>query len=187
VVAAEVVVKQRAHGSIRIQSMFRRQRPHEATKSDSPPNPYEGLRSLALNAVQNGLPPPSDDHPDVSGVVIDIPAQGGFVTVVGMTDNGTSMYTSVGGGTIGAGEREPVASATQALLSAVQSHFLSFASGGDPRLPPSGFVRFHVLSPSGPRHGDVPEDSYWGRTPHELMPVIAASQALVSAIRTSTS
>jgi hypothetical protein len=142
---------------------------------------------MALNAVGNGLPLPSADHPDVSGVIVDIPARGGFVTLVGMTDNATSMYTSTGGGTIGVGERESVAFATQALLSAVQSQLSAFVSGDDLGFPPPGSVRFHVLSPSGPKYGDVPEDSYWDRTPHELIPVIAACQAVVRAIRASTS
>jgi hypothetical protein len=120
-------------------------------------------------------------------LVIDIPAQGGFVTVVAMTDNSTSIYNSAGGGTLGAGGHENVAAATQALLSSVQTNLASFASGDDLGFPPSGCVRFHVLSPSGPRHGDVAEDCYWGRAPHELMPVIAASQDVVSAIRSSSS
>jgi hypothetical protein len=167
--------------------MFGRKQPRDEVAPEPPANPYDGLRDLALNAVGNGLPPPSAEHPDVSGLLVDIPAQGGFVTLVGMTDNATSMYTSVGGGTIGAGERRSVAAATQALLAAVQSNLASFAAGDDRGLPAAGFVRFHVLSPSGARHLDVPEDCYWGRAPHELMPVIAASQAVVSAIRTSSS
>jgi hypothetical protein len=83
--------------------------------------PYEGLRSTALSAVANGLQSPTDDHPDVSGLVVDIPVQEGFAAVVALTDNTTSMYTSVGGGTIGAGEHQNVASATQALLSSAQA------------------------------------------------------------------
>jgi len=79
-------------------------------------NPYESLRDLALHAVENGLPPPGDDHPDVSGVVVDIPSGAAFATVVALTDNTTSMYTSTGGGTIGAGEHADVAAATHQLL-----------------------------------------------------------------------
>jgi hypothetical protein len=57
-----------------------------------------------LIPVANDLAPPSAAHPDISGVVVDVPAQGGFATVVGLTDDTTSMYTSTGGGTIGAGK-----------------------------------------------------------------------------------
>ena len=154
--------------------------------SDQPPadtNPYEGLRDLALRAVDNGLPAPSSDHPDVSGVVVDIPSQGAFATVVGMTDNTTSMYTSTGGGTLGAGEHAAVAAACHQLLATIQAHVDAFGDEDDGSLPSSGSVRFHVLTPTGTRRTDVPEDSFWGRAPHPLMPVIGATQELISAMR----
>jgi hypothetical protein len=141
---------------------------------------------MALSAVTNGLQSPSSDHPDVSGLVVDIPAQRGFVTVVALTDNTTSMYTSVGGGTLGAGEHENVAMATQALLAAAQAQLGTFTRSDDAGLPSPGQVRFHLLSPSGGRFEDVPEDSFWGRVPHDLMPVIAATQSVISAISSSS-
>jgi hypothetical protein len=163
--------------------MFRRKQPknggHEATR------PYDGLRAMALGAVANGLQSPGEDHPDVSGLVVDIPAQGGFATVVAFNDDTTSMYMSTGGGTIGAGGHQNVASATQVLLSAAQAQLGAFTRSDDSNLPPPGQVRFHLLSPSGSRDEDVPEESFWGRS-HELTPVIAATQDVISAIRSST-
>ena len=50
-------------------------------------------------------------------------------------------------------------------------------------LPPRGVVRFHVLTPAGRRTADVPEDAFWGRAEHPLMPMIAATQQVISAIR----
>jgi hypothetical protein len=146
-------------------------------------NAYDGLRNMALAAWDKGLPQPPSEHPDVAGLVVDIPAQGGFATVVGLTDNTTSMYTSVGGGTIGAGEHAAVASATHRALAVVQEHLASFRHADDKQLPPTGVVRFHVLTISGARRADVPEDSFWERAPHDLMPVIAATQDLIAAIR----
>jgi hypothetical protein len=163
--------------------VFGRGKRKTKTGSDPTADVYVALRGNALASVTNGLALPSEDHPDVSGVVVDIPAEGGFATVVALTDNTTSMYTSTGGGTIGAGEHEKVASATERLLSVAQAHRASFSRHGDLDLPPPGFVRFHILSPSGSRGEDVPEDSYWGRAPHELMPVIAATQDVVTAMR----
>src|SRR5258708_6790162 len=128
---------------------------------------------MALGAVENGLALPSSEHADVSGMVIDIPSGGGFATVVALTDNTPSMYTSVGGGTIGAGEHQAVAEAVHRLLSVVQAQLGSFRRQDDGSLPPSGSVRFHVLSPSARRVEDVSEDSFWGRAPSDLMPVIA--------------
>jgi hypothetical protein len=145
---------------------------------------YRDLRSMALEALERGaLAPPFPDHPDVAGVVVDIPATGGSATVVALADNTTSLYTSTGGGTIGAGEHATVASATQALLIAVQRQLDGFTAVDDPALPPAGTVRFHVLTTSGRRTEDVPEDCFWGRAAHPLMPVIAATQHVISAIR----
>ncbi len=117
---------------------------------------------------------------------MDIPAQGGFATVVALTDDTTSMYTSVGGGTIGAGEHPEVAELTHRLLRVVQAHLGLFGGGEDRSLPPLGSVRLHLLTPSGGRLADLPEDSFWGRAPHELMPVIASIQDLITAIRELT-
>jgi hypothetical protein len=99
-----------------------------------------------------------------------------------MADNTTSLYTSTGSGTMGAGEDPNVATATHRLMTAVQAQLGSFKTGDDGELPPPGNVRFHVLTPLGPRCEDVPEDSFWGRAPHQLMPVIASTQELVTAI-----
>ena len=74
---------------------------------------------------------PAAEHRDVSGVVVDIPTEGGFATVVGLTDNTTSLYTSTGGGTIGAGEHREVAAGTHRLLSAVQAQLESFKRQDD--------------------------------------------------------
>jgi ribosomal protein S12 methylthiotransferase accessory factor YcaO len=164
--------------------MFRRKQPREGGHDGA--KPYDGLRAMALGAVAKGLQLPGEDHPDVSGLVVDIPAQGGFATVVALTDDTTSMYMSTGGGTIGAGGHQNVASATQALLSAAQAQLGAFTRPGDSDLPPPSQVRFHLLSTSGSRYEDVPEDSFWGRSSHEVMHVIAATQDVISAIRSST-
>jgi hypothetical protein len=162
--------------------VFRRKRADDGDPESR--NPYEDMRAMALSAVVTGLAPPGTGHPDVSGVVVDVPAQGGFATFVALNDNTTSMYTSTGGGTIGAGEHQHVAAATQALLAAAQAHIEAFSPPDDARLPAGGMVRFHALGPSGGRYVDVPEDSFWGRSPHALMPVIAATQDVISAIQT---
>jgi hypothetical protein len=138
---------------------------------------------MALDSVDNGLAAPAPEHPDVSGVIVDIPAQGGFATLVALTDNTTSMYTSVGGGTIGAGGHATVVEATHRLLSEVQGRLGLFKRKDDGSLPALGNVRLHLLTPSGRRAEDVSEDSFWGRAPSELMPVIAAVQDLMTAIR----
>jgi hypothetical protein len=145
--------------------------------------PYSELRALALGAVASGLPAPSAEHPRVAGVVIDVPSGGSYATIVALTDDTTSMYTSVGGGTIGAGQHASVASATHALLAAVDAHLDQFAGPVDSSLPPAGTVRFHVLGVSGGHTKDVSEDAFWGRANDPLMPVIMAAQRVITAMR----
>ena len=164
--------------------MFRRKKRRD--NQDDAANPYDGLRAMALNSVSSGLALPSSDHPDVSGVVVDVPAQGGFATFVALTDNTTSLYTSTGGGTIGAGEHRPVAEANHRLLTVVEAHLGSFTRKDDGLFPATGSVRLHVLTPSGNRDHDVSEDSFWGRAPSPLMPVIAAVQELITAISSAS-
>lgn len=164
--------------------MFKRRKRSEGPKpSPSLEETYRGIRTMALEAGARGLAAPSPDHPDVSGVVVDIPAEGGFATVVALSDNTTSMYTSTGGGTIGAGEHAEVASATQRLLVEVQRNLGLFSAQDDHELPPLGFVRFHVLNPSTGMQADLPEGAFWGKEGHELMPVITLVQDVISAIR----
>jgi hypothetical protein len=144
---------------------------------------YEGLRGHALDAVASGLPDPDPAHPSVSGVVVDIPAQGGYVTLVAMTDSATSLYTSVGGGTIGAGSHPAVATATRRLLSTIQLYLERFVPEASTSPPPPGTVRLFVLTPGGRRVADIPEDAFWGRIQHALTPVIEAAQGTITAVR----
>jgi hypothetical protein len=164
--------------------VFRRRGRDDQPGNPSPQNIYNDLRAMALRAADSGaLPSASAEHPDVSGVVVDIPASGGTATIVALTDNTTSLYTSTGGGTIGAGEHTNVAAATHGLLTSAQQHLDAFTSTDDGALPGSGSVRLHVLSSAGPRMVDVPEDAFWGRVDHPLMPVIAAVQGVMSSMQ----
>ena len=110
----------------------------------SPQEIYNGLRSTMLGAASSGQIPRHDDHPDVYGLVIDMPGQGGYATVVALGDNTTSMYTSTGGGIVGAGERPAVAASTQRLLTVLTRRKRLHACGGRtafphrPRLPKEG-------------------------------------------------
>src|SRR5665213_4024849 len=140
----------------------------------SPEEMYRDLRSMALEAAVSGVIPVHRDHPEVFGLVADIPAQGGYATIVALGDNSTSMYTSTGGGTIGAGERPAVAASTQQLLAVVQAHLDAFASADDGTLPEQGWVRLHVLTDQMPRRADVSEDAFWGKASSHLSPGIAA-------------
>ena len=139
---------------------------------------YNGLRDMALHATDvrtNGEP--------IAGVVVDIPREGAFVSISSLSDGTTSLYTSTGGGMIGAGSYSPVAQATKNLLSTAASLAVSFGDVDNGDWPPAGSVRFHLVSSHGNRYVDVPEDSFWSRKKHDLMPMIQAAQAVLTGIR----
>src|SRR4051812_19903215 len=128
------------------------------------PEMYRRLRAMALEAVALGLPAPPPQHAGVSGVGVDIPAGGGaFATLVAMADGTTSLYSSTGGGTIGAGAHQAVADATHALLALVDRRLDEFGEDDDSEQPIGARVRFFVLTPDGRRVADVPDDAFWGR------------------------
>ena len=143
---------------------------------------YLGLRNLALKAVDAGTVFATAEHPRVGGVVVDIPSTAGIATVVALGDDTTSLYTSTGGGTIGAGAHAHVAAATHRLLTAIDAQLEEFAGGRNDHVPNNNFVRFHVLGTAGPAVADIPQDCFWGRARHVLMPVIAATQDVITAI-----
>lgn len=97
------------------------------------------------------------------GVVIDIPGDAAWVTIVALGDGSTSMYTSVGGGTIGAGEHEIVRRANQQLISVIEHEVLPHLDRDSGTHPAPGFVRYHVLGADGLTGIDVPEQVFWGR------------------------
>lgn len=138
---------------------------------------------MALSAVAAGLAPPAPQHPHVYGVVIDIPHDDEWATIVALGDSTTSMYTSVGGGTIGAGAHEVVRRANEQLLEVVEHEVLAHL-GPDPGThPPPGYVRFHVLGADSLDGIDVPEEAFWG-APGTGGNLVDAAQHLITAMRT---
>ena len=158
----------------------------EGAPAADPEEMYRSLRAMALGAVDQGLPAPPAEHPDVAGLVVDIPSEGGYATIVALTDDTTSLYTSTGGGTIGAGNHPQVAALTHVLLAIVQAHLAAFPDPPDDGLPSEGSVRFHVVRPDGGGGADVPVDCFWGQREHDLMPVIAAMQDILTALHQVT-
>jgi len=138
---------------------------------------------MVLEVASSGRIPLRDDHPDVYGLVVDMPGQGGHATLAALGDNTTSLYTSTGGGILGAGERPAVAASTQRLLKVTQDYLESFTGNEDGSLPGPGRVRLHVLTAGAPRVADIPDDAFWGESTHPLMPVIAAVQGVISSLR----
>lgn len=152
-------------------------------RSQSPDQVYVGLRTAALGVTEAVVGEAPPEHPDVLGTVIDIPSEGGMASVAAMADGATSMYTSTGGGTIGAGIHEAVATATHVLLTMLQRLIEMFPPDERVDLPPADMVQITLVTPTGRRRASVPAAAFWGNEPSTVVELIAAIQDVISAIR----
>ncbi|KQV74986.1 hypothetical protein ASC61_08235 [Aeromicrobium sp. Root344] len=142
-----------------------------------------GLRRLVLSTSPADLGLAVDADPDrVYGVLMEIGYDAAVVTIVSLIDGTTSMYISTGGGTIGAGEHEPVAVATRSFVAMAQV----FVGQSEPTttfdLPGAGRVRFQLLTVGGGRTAEAAEDDL-GRGRHPLSPLFHAGQDVITQIR----
>ena len=157
-------------------------------KRDTPPDDDDvegsaGLRRLVLSTSPEDLGLAVGADPDrVYGVLMETGYEAAVVTIVSLIDGTTSMYFSAGGGTIGAGEHEPVAEATRAFVAMAQV----FVGQTEPtqtfELPDLGRVRFQLLTVGGGRTAEADEnDLGYGR--HPLSPLFHAGQDVVTQMR----
>ncbi len=149
----------------------------------SPAEPYLGLRMSALEVTEATIGTAPPEHPDVLGAVIDIPSTGGMASVIALADGTTSMYTSTGGGTIGAGSHPSVAQATRVLLTALQGLIDLFPADERVDLPSAGLVQVTLVTSAGRRRANVPAAAFWGDEPSSVIELVAAVHGVISAIR----
>lgn len=120
---------------------------------------YEVLRTQALGLEPEPVPRATDhDLPNVFGVVMDIGYPEGTATLVALADGTTSLYTSTGGGTIGAGSHAQVATATHTLLRTAEATLDAFPPSQDSQLPPAEHTAITLLTYSGRRRSEAATD-----------------------------
>ena len=119
----------------------------------------------------------------VFGAVIDVPMARGSVALVALADGTSSMYTSTGGGIIGAGTHAQVKEANSSLLRTLVTMRHEFLSSAETELPPSTIVRFHLLTDSGRKIADISAELFWKPSSHPLLPAVSAAQNFISALR----
>lgn len=141
------------------------------------------LRRLVLSTSPADLGLTVDaDRERVYGVLMETGHDAAVVMIVSLIDGTTSLYVSTGGGTIGAGEQEPVAEATRAFVAMAQV----FVGQTEPTttfdLPDLGRVRFHLLTVGGGRTAEAGEDDL-GVGRHALSPLFHAGQDVITEIR----
>jgi hypothetical protein len=143
---------------------FGKQKQH--AQAQDPVAVYEGLRTMILTTdpAKVGLAATSE-LPNVWGVVVDWGMDPNVATVVALADGTASMYTSTGGGVIGAGGRPAVDAANRRLLGVAEAQLARFEPIDAPADPdPTTFVywiltwsglRTAAHSPAGPPKDDA--------------------------------
>jgi hypothetical protein len=147
---------------------------------------FAGLRAIPL-----GLDPLSIETPDhapwrgAAVAMMEIGLETGVASFVAIADGTVSMYSSAGGGVIGAGSHAVVREvATRFRTEANESRGLLQRTAEFP-LPLPGEVRFQARTADGDFTGVAPEEALRsGR--HPLSSLYAAGQDLITEIRLST-
>lgn len=161
--------------------MLRKAKP-TAKDSSGVANPYLGLRARALASVEEGMEPPGPAHPNVWGVVIDLPTKDrtGY-TIVALADGTTNLHGS-GGQTVTASHDDDARAAAEALLVTLEQDVLHQLAPDTGKMPRADQARFHVLGQDGLRGMDVPRDMVWGEKEGGGT-IVAATQDLMRCLR----
>jgi hypothetical protein len=148
-----------------------------------PADVYSGLRRqvLELQPADAGIVP-AHATGSVWGAMMETAYPSGVATLVCLADGTTSLYTSTGGGMIGAGGHASVVAANHAFREAISSHVGQLAPEPVANLPQPGNVILRALTFDGHLAATAPEnDLGYGR--HSLSPVFHAAHEVITELR----
>ena len=118
----------------------------------APSDVYLGLREQIFTIAPAGVGVGSEaGHQRVWAVVMEMGRPDGVATLVAIADGTTSLYTSTGGGIIGAGQHATVRDATARFIALVDSNRDALPTVDDHPLPEAGRVRFYARTFDGLR------------------------------------
>lgn len=144
---------------------------------------FKGLRTQILNLD------PAEIRIDgslagrrVRGALMDMGYPNGAATLVALGDGTTSLYLSSGGGIIGAGAHDQVATAAQRFLAAVDDHLDLLTADVDSGVPAAGRVIIRALTDQGWSGAEAPEDDL-GRGPHPLSAMFHTGHGVLTELR----
>jgi hypothetical protein len=143
---------------------------------------YMELRSLVLNVDPADIEVAEGEWYGASVALMEMPVGDATATIVAVADGTVSLYTSTGGGTVGAGEHLSARHAGQRFLQAAADSSRWMTPTTEFPLPTRGSVRFHVRTPNGDVTGEAPEDILRARR-DRLAPLYLAGQDLITEIR----
>jgi hypothetical protein len=98
----------------------------------------------------------SDMTEPVRAALFELGMSGGSATIVCVADGTTSLYTSGGGGTLGAGQHDNVRRAATAYLAAIAEAVPMFEAVGEAVPPGEGFVQMVAVTNEGLRMVRLP-------------------------------
>jgi len=144
---------------------------------------YKNLRStiLALAPARLGISP-SEELPNVWGVLMETGYSPAVVALVSLADGTTSLCFGSGGGVIGAERHTTVREATAAFIAAAEHHRNKLAPTESFPLPDVDRVRFYVLTFTGTLTAEAGERELGERT-HELSALFYAGHDVITQIR----
>jgi hypothetical protein len=87
----------------------------------------------------------------IHGIVVDWAIDAGAVTILFMNDGSASLYTSSGGGTIGAGDHASVLAAGKRVLDEAVKVQSQMALTTEIEIPPTNSMRFTLITDEGLR------------------------------------
>lgn len=144
------------------------------------------LRSMFLTrSPRNFGIVPTQDHPRVWAVLMDMGSSEGTTTLLAVVDGTVSLYTSTGGGVIGAGEHPSIRRRAMKFISTAERYFEEFQKTSESPLPAPGRINFYLMTFSGTFTGDFDENAL-GEGHHKLSKLFYAGHEVISAMREKT-
>lgn len=119
-------------------------------------------------------------------VVMDWALDQGAATLVAFDDGTTSLYTSTGGGIIGAGSHASVRRAAEAFraeAARAQGEFSPVTVADSMTLPPAEATTFYLITDSENLRAGPVETSRLAAGAHALSPLGTQAQAVITAVR----
>jgi len=110
-------------------------------------NPYEGLRTIALETTKEQLE--LTDENELYGMVMDWDLGEATMSLVTFRTGDASMYLSSGGGVIGGGQHENVRTAVANYLNSAEGFLNSAKQVEHANLPSPNSVNFYFLTTKG--------------------------------------
>jgi hypothetical protein len=144
------------------------------------------LRNMVLHINPDSLGiKPSENTPNVWGVLMEFWLNQAIVTVVSLADGTTSMYFSSGGCIVGSGTTPDPAAASRQLIRVAEQFLPVIPETVACPMPKQRNVRFHLLTFTGYHSIELAESEIENKN-HQLFRLYAYGQDVISKIRIHT-